>query len=959
MCWLFIIALVNFKEVEVLKKNYFNMNKRIIKKSWFLSSVSTFGKYALGLLMFLSLEAMSNINSHKEDLVTYKLEAEDAEVLGGKVYVSTSGDGYSGTGFVYGGSFTNGEALRFTADIAEGGAYKLIIRYSGNNDKSQALKFYKKGDQDNGIWVESVMYPATGGVFADVDFGGITLATGENIVEIHAKGGYTSFDYIELIKLPPSKFYEVEDANIKGGATVTTNIRGYSGTGHLNNETWQTGASVEFDVEAPNDGEYWLRIRHCSDADTKSQMIKINDEDAVVSRFPFTGYGIWGDYNYGKINLKAGANKISIIAYSTWVYFDYIDVTPYEQFKLTVANGSGSGDYDIGTKVEVVADTPPSGKMFDKWIGDVESIEFPESSTTNVNMTNKAVSIEASYRTPSYFDLTVNNGSGTGNHPEGEVAIVADAAPEGKVFAKWIGDTKGIDNFTKESTIYKITDMNATITATYRNADNTTNMALGTNFWFLASWSGEEAMKSDNNIDWATAYDNKVDIWNPVFVEELSIYNTLRFMDWAGTNNSRIRSWSERRPVTDTDNYYKKDIMGNGTSQGNAGLAYEWMIDLCNRTGTNLWINVPHKVKKEYWDSLSKLIAENLNDGLKCYIEYSNETWNVGFDQNGWIVNQGIGKKMPGADKNYKGGSYHVYISYKLFDSFEKSFKDAGRSADLVKVIATGGNMDYVIKAIRDNDPKVNPLNQKADAFSLAPYIGGGSGNLADDIDGQDPLALQKNNEWLRKQVSATEGNMGGTMGRIYQARKVADEFGMYLVAYEGGTHTLVHAEDWSKNPLIYDHYTNMMSVYEDYFDLYCHYVHSGRWFNTDGQGAWGSKVGTGSPLEEAHKYRALKDWAEKFVLADDAPILKLEPGVKEVDFKLYPNPVKNGNLIIESSTNKNSIVVVTNIMGQEMLRVDFKGDKLSISTVGISKGLYFVSIVNSNNISTQKIIIE
>ncbi|MCK5907790.1 MAG: T9SS type A sorting domain-containing protein, partial [Flavobacteriales bacterium] len=703
-------------------------------------------------------------------------------------------------------------------------------------------------------------------------------------------------------------------------------------------------------------GEYWLRIRHCSDTDTKSQKIKVNDETPVVSKLPYTGYGVWGDYQYGKINLNAGANKISIIAYSTWVYFDYIDVTPYQQYTLTVTEGSGSGDYDLGAKIEIVANDPPSGQIFDKWVGDIEYLEFPEATTTMVNMPSNAVTVEATFRTPSYFDLTVIGGSGSGNHAEGDVAIVADPAPAGQVFDKWIGETKGIGNFTIESTIYEITDMDATITATYRNEDNNTNMALGTNFWFIASWSGEEPMLADSNIDWATAYENGDDIWNPVWIEELSIYKTLRFMDWAATNNSNFRYWKDRRLPTDPDNHYAKDVIGADKSK--PGLAYEWIIDACNKANTDLWINVPHKAKKEFWDGLSVLIAENLNEGLKCYIEYSNETWNPGFTQNGWIINQGQGLKMPGSDKYYKGGSYHVYISYQIFDSFETSFEDAGRAKDLVKVLATGGNIDFVVKAIRDNDPKVNPLGQKADAFSIAPYIGGGSGNLADDIDGQDPLVLQKQNEWLKNQISPTGGNPGATIGRVIQARQLADEFDMLLIAYEGGTHNLVHAADWSRNPLIYDHYTNMLSVYEDNFDLFCHYTHTGGWFNSDGQGAWGSREKTGDDIADAHKYRALRDWSMKHALDPDSPILELEQGAA-LDLKVYPNPVKDGSLTIESAMNKSSVVVVTNIMGQEIMRTDFKENKLTISTTGFQKGLYFISIVNNNNISTQKFIVE
>ena len=44
------------------------------------------------------------------------------------------------------------------------------------------------------------------------------------------------------------------------------------------------------------------------------------------------------------------------------------DITPPGQtYSLTVTNGAGSGDYEAGTEVSIVADTAPKGKVFDHW----------------------------------------------------------------------------------------------------------------------------------------------------------------------------------------------------------------------------------------------------------------------------------------------------------------------------------------------------------------------------------------------------------------------------------------------------------------------------------------------------------------------------------------------------------------------------------------------------------------
>ena len=50
---------------------------------------------------------------------------------------------------------------------------------------------------------------------------------------------------------------------------------------------------------------------------------------------------------------------------------------------LTVVNGSGSGVYDEGTEVEIVADVPPGG-VFDQWVGDVDTVADVFAATTTV-----------------------------------------------------------------------------------------------------------------------------------------------------------------------------------------------------------------------------------------------------------------------------------------------------------------------------------------------------------------------------------------------------------------------------------------------------------------------------------------------------------------------------------------------------------------------------------------------
>ncbi len=66
------------------------------------------------------------------------------------------------------------------------------------------------------------------------------------------------------------------------------------------------------------------------------------------------------------------------------------------------------------------------------------------------------------------YNLTVNNGSGSGSYTEGTVVnITANAAPAGQQFAQWTGDVANVANVNSASTTLTMPSSNTTITATY------------------------------------------------------------------------------------------------------------------------------------------------------------------------------------------------------------------------------------------------------------------------------------------------------------------------------------------------------------------------------------------------------------------------------------------------------------------------------------------------------------
>ena len=90
------------------------------------------------------------------------------------------------------------------------------------------------------------------------------------------------------------------------------------------------------------------------------------------------------------------------------------------------------------------------------------------------------------------YALTVNSGSGSGSYTSGTVVnIAANAAPSGKTFDKWTGDTGGVGDVNASSTTYTMGSTAATITATYKDLPpNQYILTLNVNPWNAGMVSG-------------------------------------------------------------------------------------------------------------------------------------------------------------------------------------------------------------------------------------------------------------------------------------------------------------------------------------------------------------------------------------------------------------------------------------------------------------------------------------
>ncbi len=77
-----------------------------------------------------------------------------------------------------------------------------------------------------------------------------------------------------------------------------------------------------------------------------------------------------------------------------------------DTYSLTVENGTGDGNYTEGSVKPISADAAPTGKVFDKWTGDVGGVADVNASPTTITIGTAAVTVTATYKDAPVEDTT-------------------------------------------------------------------------------------------------------------------------------------------------------------------------------------------------------------------------------------------------------------------------------------------------------------------------------------------------------------------------------------------------------------------------------------------------------------------------------------------------------------------------------------------------------------------------
>ncbi len=359
-------------------------------------------------------------------------------------------------------------------------------------------------------------------------------------------------------------------------------------------------------------------------------------------------------------------------------------------------------------------------------------------------------------------------------------------------------------------------------------------------------------------------------------------WQQINLMNW----DRDILEWSDRadpsycfgafNTIDRTYNRYAVDAY-----RQRLGLPFEWMIDLCNTTGKDFWIQVPHLASADLIRQLANLCATRLAPGLRVWFEYSNEIWN-GFGPyipqlNAARLAAALHFGVPFTDVT---GAQDAWGSGHLQGLALKTFEDEWRSlgqpdSRLINVVASFVGSSSYSQGALDAVQEIDPL--LPEVLAVTNYFGSGTqGDIfAAHAFGTAPGVWPES--LYAKTAEIVRRNLYSTIGSWAASTAVARAEGVPLVAYEGGQHMLALGYgDWN-NPVHVDFMQFMYAFQRSPWIKELYLEHYALWnamggrtvslfVDTSGMsfwGYWGAKEIVTQTRAEAPKWDAFISWGD------------------------------------------------------------------------------------------------
>lgn len=423
------------------------------------------------------------------------------------------------------------------------------------------------------------------------------------------------------------------------------------------------------------------------------------------------------------------------------------------------------------------------------------------------------------------------------------------------------------------------------------------------------------------------------DLW----LEKLSIFPSVRFMDWGMTNSwGQVDNWSWDDPSMFA--WEDRAQMDHYTWATNKGIPYEMMIRLLNDFDLDGWVCVPHRADDDYIENMATLFRDNLETDRHLTVEYSNEIWNWIFGQTQWLNKYGCELQ------NTSWPEGVVPYVQNCLDIWSAAF--ANEMDRITRVAGVQVSWQDV------SNRMVNNLTEGSfDAITPTFYFGlTDEGDAVLDDLGENATAADVA-FYARQGMEATKGWLE------MQKNELADPLGIPMVFYEGGQHITPHpfGEEATYAAALLDvqRDTSMYNMYNEWFDflrtlqegeerlklMHFSFVaeRSARY------GSWGilETMDQDTAIIPAPKYAAVL----AAINACDLSVGSLEPENISEKYQIFPNPTTdfltiNGHL-------RNCNITVVNSNGQMVMdkKVDANSVVLNVGELGT--GHYLLRIKN------------
>lgn len=284
-------------------------------------------------------------------------------------------------------------------------------------------------------------------------------------------------------------------------------------------------------------------------------------------------------------------------------------------------------------------------------------------------------------------------------------------------------------------------------------------------------------------------------VFNPDYLARVRPMHSLRFMPWTNPRGNVAVEWNQRAGI------------GEAHYTGNNGVPAERMVDLANAVNAAPWLSVPYKASDDYIRQFARMVKNRLRKNQKVYIEYSNEVWNSIFPAATYAARKADTlwkfpyKDVPaGKRRVLLSANWYAKRSVEMCRIWKQEF---GGQRNRVKcVVGSLNSVPWVGKEILDCPlwKEANGCGRHIDAYGIGPYFG-------DYIARKEHRATVKS--WTRNADGGKSrlfqeilhGGMlanspaGGAMGRLQEQlvanKKLADKYGLQMLAYEAGQHLI------------------------------------------------------------------------------------------------------------------------------------------------------------------------